>query len=88
LPAWETYNFYDIVNIFNDALHNNWSVRIFDTVEKLSQGRYAFVLFRLRGSFLLGFQDIFGQLKEEFEKLNAGNKPLGGRGDRTGRLIR
>jgi len=57
LPAIETHNFYNAVNISNDALNNNRSASVFQTVKKFRQCSDSLINFLLneeKGASIMG----------------------------------
>lgn len=76
LPAGETNNFDNVVNIGDNAFDNNRCVGVLQPVEKLRQSIPALINFIGRNNLALCLRRIMGQLKQMLQEFNAGDKSL------------
>ena len=76
LPTIEADDFNDAVDIRNNALDNNRSALVLDTIKELSKGSDTFVDFLFRHDLFFCLCRFLSKFKQEFQKFNAGNEAL------------
>ena len=76
LPAVESDEAHDVVDVANDALDHDGRVLGLDAVEKLRESGFTFVLLFFRNDFLFGARGFAGELEELAQELDAVDEPL------------
>ena len=76
LPVGEAHLLHDVVDVGDDALDDDVGVLALGLLEQLGQGFLGPVALLLRVGFLLGLDDLLGQLEDLLQELQAGEEAL------------